>query len=343
VLITGLFAGGISCAAVQGGLLTALITRQHTAGDPATTEATSVPRQANPPLPHDGDGQSRTWRARLGDDLAPVAGFLAGKLAVYTLLGGLLGALGHVVQLSPAARTWLQIGAGLLIITFGLAQFGAPGFRRIVVQPPASWTRLVRNRARSQAVIAPALLGVATVLPCGVTLSVEALALASGSAWRGAAIMTVFVLGTSPLFAVLGYAARKAATLWRGRLVAATGVAVIAMGLYTLNGGLELAGSPLAASRIAETPPGTATADPATTTVTDGQQQVVITASAHGYSPRIAAITAGIPTTLIVRSAGAAGCVRSFVIGDTQTVLPESGDTHIDLGTPSTAAVDRDH
>jgi plastocyanin domain-containing protein len=61
----------------------------------------------------------------------------------------------------------------------------------------------------------------------------------------------------------------------------------------------------------------------------------VITASANGYSPRIAAITAGIPTTLIVRSDGAAGCVRAFVIRDTQTVLPESGDTRNDLGTPT--------
>jgi sulfite exporter TauE/SafE len=322
VLITGLFAGGISCAAVQGGLLTGLITRQQGAREPAAIDATR--------------SESRSWCGQLGDDLAPVSGFLAGKLAAYTLLGGLLGALGGVVQLSPGARTWLQIGAGLLIIAFGLAQLGVPGFRRIVVEPPASWTRLVRNRARSQAALAPALLGVATVLlPCGVTLSMEALALASGSPWQGAAIMAVFVIGTSPLFAILGYAARRAATLWRGRLVAATGVAVIATGLYTLNGGLELAGSPLAASRIAESLSGTATADPSTTTVTDGQQQVVITASAHGYSPRVAAITAGIPTTLIVRSDGAAGCVRAFVIRDSQTVLPESGDTRIDLGTPT--------
>jgi plastocyanin domain-containing protein len=61
----------------------------------------------------------------------------------------------------------------------------------------------------------------------------------------------------------------------------------------------------------------------------------VITASGDGYSPRVAAITAGIPTTLIVRSDGAAGCIRSFVMGDTQTVLPEAGDTRIDLGTPA--------
>jgi uncharacterized protein len=177
---------------------------------------------------------------------------------------------------------------------------------------------------------------VATVLlPCGVTLSVEALALASGSPWQGAAIMAVFIVGTSPLFAVLGYAARKAATLWRGRLVAATGIAVVAMGLFTLNGGLELAGSPLAASRIAEAfSGGTAAADPSATTLSNGHQEVVVTATEHGYNPRMSQIRAGIPTTLIVRSQGVAGCIRGFVIGGNQTMLPETGDTRIDLGTP---------
>jgi sulfite exporter TauE/SafE len=238
---------------------------------------------------------------------------------------------------SPQAGPTLQIGAGLLIITFGLSQLRVPGFRRIVVEPPASWSRLVRARTRSQAALAPTLLGVATVLlPCGVTLSVEALALASGSPWQGAAIMAVFVVGTSPMFAILGYAARRAATAWRGRLAAATGIAVVAMGLFTLNGGLELAGSPLAASRILETMSGTpAAADTTVVTVTGGKQEVVVTASSGGYSPRNAEIKAGIPTTLVVRSADATGCVRSFAIGSAEMVLPESGDTRIDLGTPT--------
>lgn len=322
VLMTGLFAGGVSCAAVQGGLLTGLITRQHAArGDEA------APAPNNP----------GSWRSQLGHDLAPVGGFLAGKLAAHAVLGALLGALGSVAQLSLGARTGLQIGAGLLVITFGLAQLGVPGFRRIVITPPASWTRIVRGRARSQAALAPALLGVATILlPCGVTLSVEALALASGSPWQGAAIMAVFVAGTSPLFAILGYAARKAAGLWQGRLVAATGIAVLAMGLYTLNGGLELAGSPLAASHLSQAFAGsTAVADASATTVTNGHQEVVITAGESGYSPRVTKITAGLPTTLVVHSNGVSGCVRSFVINDNETLLPASGDTRIDLGTPT--------
>ncbi|SDM87618.1 Sulfite exporter TauE/SafE [Lentzea albidocapillata subsp. violacea] len=307
VLVTGLFAGGVSCAAVQGGLLTGLVTRQRVA-------ATRSP----------------------GDDLVPVAGFLAGNLVSHTLLGALLGALGGVVQLSVTARTWLQICAGLLVITFGLAQLGVPGFRRIVVEPPASWMKLVRGRARSQAAVAPALLGFATVLvPCGVTLSVEALALSSGSALAGAATMAVFVIGTAPLFAVLGYLARKAATAWRGRLAVVTGLVVLAMGLFTLNGGLELAGSPLAVSRLVNTvAPREAQAQAAAPPAEDGRQTVVITASAGSYSPASVEARSGVPTTLLVKSDNAQGCVRSFLIPDRDIdkILPVRGETSIDLG-----------
>jgi hypothetical protein len=196
--------------------------------------------------------------------------------------------------------------------------------------------RIVRNRARSQVALAlaPALLGLATVLiPCGVTLSVEALALTSGSALEGAATMAVFVLGTGPLFAILSYAARKAATAWRGRLALVTGLAVLGMGLYTLNGGLELAGSPLAASRITETVGFTESpADTTAASTVDGAQTVVITATSSSYSPENVQVRSGVPTTLVVRSNGAAGCIRSFVIRDEQKILPVKGETRIALG-----------
>jgi sulfite exporter TauE/SafE len=278
--------------------------------------------------------EPRSWRAQLADDLAPVGGFLAGKLVSHTLLGALLGALGGAVELSVGVRTWLQIGTGVLIIVFGLAQLGVPGFRGIVVEPPISWMKLVRNRARSQAALAPALLGLATILiPCGVTLSVEALALTSGFAVAGAATMAVFVLGAGPRFAVPGYAVRKAATVWRGRLAVITGLAVLAMGLYTLNGGLELAGSPQSASRIAQTVGFAETpADTTAASTVDGQQTVVIAATSHAYSPENVQVRSGVPTTLVVRSDGAQGCIRSFVIREEQTILPATGESRIDLG-----------
>ncbi len=131
VLLTGLLAGGVSCAAVQGGLLTGLVARQKAAsplapahlshGTGSTTVATRLP-----------------WRAQLVDDLAPVTGFLAGKLVSHALLGALLGALGTVVQLSPHARAFTQLLAGAQIIAFGLAQLNVPGFRGFTLTAPES-------------------------------------------------------------------------------------------------------------------------------------------------------------------------------------------------------------
>jgi hypothetical protein len=61
VLVTGLFAGGISCAAVQGGLLTGLVTRQRGAAtDPAR-------RPARRPGPSQEHGQEAAGPATAGD------------------------------------------------------------------------------------------------------------------------------------------------------------------------------------------------------------------------------------------------------------------------------------
>jgi sulfite exporter TauE/SafE len=337
VLVTGLFAGGVSCAAVQGGLLTGVVTRQQAmagvshprrttrSGNPATAAAS---KRAEPQ-----SGRA----ARIVEDLTPVAGFLAGKLTSHTLLGALLGALGAAVQLSPHARAFAQLAAGALVICFGLAQLGVRGFRYFTVTPPASWARFVRGRARSTTALAPAVLGFATILiPCGVTLSVMALALASGSAVTGAATMAVFVIGTSPLFTLIGYAAHKAATAWAGRLATATGVLLLAMGAYTLNGGLTLMGSPVAAKNLAAALGGpTPAADASTVSVDpDGQQTAVITVRAGGYYPPNVAVRAGVPTTLVFRSNNARGCERALVIPalDQDTVLPENGDTTLEVG-----------
>ncbi|GAA3390350.1 sulfite exporter TauE/SafE family protein [Cryptosporangium minutisporangium] len=351
VLVTGLFAGGLSCAAVQGGLLAGVVTRQRagqtprvSAGAPAAAARLGVGGEE----PATGATIPLGVASRSGGltaDLAPVAAFLGGKLLSHTALGALLGAVGSAVRLSPTVRTWTQLLAGVLIVLLALAQLGVPGFRRIRIEPPASWSRYVRLRARSDTALAPAVLGVFTVLiPCGVTLSVEAIALTTGSVAGGAATMAVFVLGTSPLFVLLGYAARKAATAWRGRFAAVVGVLVLVLGLYTINGGLTLADSPLAASNLPRTlgvGPAPAVADPSVVSIRPtGQQEVIVTATTDSFAPANIAVRAGVPTVLIIRAENAEGCIRSFVIPalNRDWILPRTGDTRIDLGrlTPGT-------
>jgi sulfite exporter TauE/SafE len=182
-------------------------------------------------------------------DLAPLGWFLGGKLVSHALLGTLLGLLGEGVQISFRTRAGLQIVAGVVMVVLALDLYGVRGMARLVPQPPVALARLVRRGARTGTCAAPALVGMATVLiPCGVTLSVEVLAVTSGAPLAGGAIMAVFVLGTSPLFAVLGYAVRRSASALRGRLGRLAALAVFVLGLISINTGLVLAGSPVHAS-----------------------------------------------------------------------------------------------
>src|SRR5688572_3318705 len=101
VLLTGLLAGGVSCAAVQGSLLAGLVARHSPQPVPTPSGARRPkPRPADqPPAP--------SW----ADDLAPAGGFLAGKLVSHTLLGALLGLAGEVFALSAHIRTMMQLAA----------------------------------------------------------------------------------------------------------------------------------------------------------------------------------------------------------------------------------------
>ena len=153
IFITGLFAGGLTCLAVQGGLL-----------------ATSVAQQEENKLEEE---------ARRFGHLLPIVSFLAARLIAYTLLGLLLGSLGSVFQLSLSARIFLQFAAVVFMVGTALNLLQVhPVFRYFVIQPPKFLTRLVRNQSKSKAVFGPALLGAMTVLiPCGATQAMMAYAI----------------------------------------------------------------------------------------------------------------------------------------------------------------------
>jgi sulfite exporter TauE/SafE len=322
---TGLLAGGASCAAVQGGLL-----------------AGALGRRTAPPAPRPAPG---TPRQRATEPLAPVGAFLAGKLLSHTLLGALLGIFGAALQPSPRTRAALLIAAAVLMVLFALDLMGVKAVSRLVPRPPAAFGQLVRRRSKSGAKLAPALLGFATVLiPCGVTLSVELVAITSGSAVAGAAVMAGFVLGTAPLFAVLGYVFRQAGQAFSGRLGVITGMVVLAVALWTMVSGLQAGGwystvdtTPAAA---AEPEPGTS-AKPNTpalqgpvTLDAAGKQTIVLTVTDF-YEPTAFTARAGAPTTLILRGKDSGGCARAFTIPElgVQEIAKRDGDIRIDLGT----------
>ena len=309
VLVTGLLAGGASCAAVQGGLL-------------AGTVARAGPRRE---------------QANRVDDVVPVGAFLIAKLASHALFGAALGLLGDAIQLAPRTRGMLQILAGIVMVLLALDLFGFRSVSGVVPPPPAAWSRVVRRSGRWGGALAPAALGFATILiPCGVTLTMMFLAVASGSAVAGAAIMATFVIGTMPLFAAIGYAARRSATALRGRLGLLAGAAVLVAGLLAINAGLVLNGSSFTLAGVWQDVTGAKPAPPrlAPALPADGIQRLVISAGDAGYSPSALAARANVPTRLTVRTDDTRGCTRFFVMSSAgvQRALPATGDTSFDLG-----------
>jgi uncharacterized protein len=321
VFVTGLLAGGASCAAVQGGLLAGAVARRR------NPQAAGASPKAPAPPPG----------VTSGGDAIPVAGFLTGKLVSHIALGAALGALGSAVQLSFRSRASLQLLAGAVMVVLAADLLGVRAVRRVVPEPPAAWGRLVRRSGRWGGGLGPALLGAATMLiPCGVTLSMEFLAVASGSPLSGAAVMAAFVIGTSPLFAAIGYAARRSTAVLRSRLGVLAGAAVLVAGLVSINSGLTLSGSPVTLSSAwrslrAANPSGPVEV---VTPAPDGSQRIVITVRNAGYSPSRVAARAGVPTRLVLRSVGADGCTSAIVFPtlSLERMLPENGDTEINVG-----------
>lgn len=71
--------------------------------------------------------------------------------------------------------------------------------------------------------------------------------------------------------------------------------------------------------------------------VSEGVQYVTINARG-GYSPRTSKIKSGIPTKLIVKTNNTYDCSSALVVRSVnyRWMLPASGETEIDLGTPKT-------
>ncbi|GAA4205465.1 sulfite exporter TauE/SafE family protein [Microbispora amethystogenes] len=165
-------------------------------------------------------------------------------------------------------------------------------------------------------------LGLATILmPCGVTVSLEVVAVSAGSAPGGAAVLAGLALGTAPALAALGLLLRGLATT---RLAVLGGVAALAAGLFTAGSGLRLGGwlpefgSPAAAAARASVG-------------ADGVQRLTIWATDRGFRPGIAVATAGRPVEIVFRTSGDHGCTRAVAVDGRDVVLPVTGTRTVRL------------
>jgi sulfite exporter TauE/SafE len=326
--ITGLTTGGLSCLAVQGGLLASSLEQQLEQQLDLQIEQEIIARRARK------YGKKRD-RILAHPRLArPILLFLAAKLVVYTILGFLLGALGSVLQLTTVTRAILLIAIGIFMVGNALRMFNVhPIFRYFAIEPPKFITRYIRRKAKNgENFFAPLFLGALTVfIPCGVTQAMMAVAVGTGNALQGAALMFAFILGTSPVFFGVAYLAMQLGARlekWFMRFVA---VILLALGLFSVNSGLTLMGSPLSVtSMIQALKAGQPTGQVVSTTPSTN---LTLNANNNGYSPRRLYASAGEPIHLNVVTSNTTSCARDFVIPSIgyETLLPQSGVVPIDI------------
>jgi len=338
--ITGLTTGGLSCLAVQGGLLASSLEQQLEQQLDLQIEQELAARRAH----RSGKRQSRS-RVLAHPRLAvPIVLFLVAKLTAYTLLGFLLGALGSVLQLNTITRAILLIAVGIFMLGNALRMFNVhPIFRYFAIEPPKFITRYIRRKAKNgESFFAPLFLGALTVfIPCGVTQAMMAVAIGTGSALQGAALMFAFVLGTSPVFFVVAYLTMQLGARlekWFMRFVA---VAILVLGLFSVNSGLTLMGSPLSVTNMIQS---ARAAQPELASVPIPQSDGVtlyLSAGNSGYSPRVLHARADTPITLNMVTNRTYSCSRAFVIPalGVEKLLPESGTVTISIPAQSSGTV----
>lgn len=320
--LTGLTAGGLSCFAVQGGLLSGSIARQ--------AEPTQQVKR----------GKVKTIETPVSTKnmALTVVLFLAAKLVAYTLLGFGLGLLGSVFYLSPEIKGVIQIAIGIFLLGNALRMFNVhPIFRYFTFEPPSSVTRFIRRISKGNDRLAtPLFLGALTILiPCGITQAAMAVAVGTGDPVMGAAVMFAFVLGTSPTFFGVTVLASGLAKVTQKYFMPIVAIFILGLGLYTVDGGLNLMGSPLSSSAIWHTltdVPQAASQDN-TASAVPLSNVLKINVVNSGYQPSLLKAPAGQPIQLVLSTKNTQSCSRAFMIPALgyQKVLPATGETSVDI------------
>ncbi len=236
-----------------------------------------------------------------------------GRVISYTLIGGVVGALGSVITPSGAFRGFIAVLAGVFMVLMGLNLLEVfPGLNRLMGRLP----RLLRVQNKPGA--GPFAVGLVNgLMPCGPLQAMQLYALASGSILTGALSMLVFGLGTVPLMLLLSVVSALLSARFTRNMMRAGAVLVMALGLLMLNQGMSLSGVALPGtvqgSAVADTGAGK-TAQVPGPVVTDGVQRISSTFTSGRYAP--ITVQAGIPVewTIEIAEKDINGCNYAFVI-----------------------------
>ena len=264
-------------------------------------------RESGDEVPGASCGTSAAVPAGLTSRLLPSLLYNGGRLISYTVIGGAVGALGSLFSLSTALKGVMPVIAGAFMLFLGVRMLGIfPWLSRIKVRLPGIGGARMRSAAAGRGPFVVGLLN--GLMPCGPLQTMQVYALGTGSFLAGAFSMLLFSLGTVPLLLGFGALSSLLSAKFNRRMLKASGVLVVALGVVMFTRGVSLFGVALPSLT-----PGT----PASIAVArvEGDYQVVRTTVESGaYHPFI--VQKGIPVrwTVSVKAEDLNGCNNPLTV-----------------------------
>lgn len=286
VFLIGLVAAMSTCLAVTGGLLIAVAAKYN---------------EQNPHL----DG----WQK-----FKPTLYFNIGRVVSYTVLGGIVGALGSVLTLSPRFNGIVMIAASAVMIILGFQLLKLfPWLSRFQPRMPKFIGHKIHDLGDSNNKATPFLLGAGTFfLPCGFTQALQLYVLSKGDVTTGALTMLAFSLGTLPALLSLSALSSFIKGTFQQYFLKFAGVVVVLLGFFNVNNGLTLAGANFALiPSFGQISSGSvlAASDP-NVQVVGGKQIVNMKVTSLSYSPSKFTVIAGVPVEWHIDGTQAEGCAQ---------------------------------
>lgn len=242
--------------------------------------------------------------------LRPSILYNVGRVISYTVIGGIVGAIGSVVSFSGPLKGLVQILAGVFMVIMGLNMLNLfPWLRRFNLRMPKVFANKINAQKRSNS---PFYIGLLNgLMPCGPLQAMQLYALSTGSPLKGAMSMLLFSIGTVPLMFAFGALSSLLSKKFTHKMMSVSAVLVVILGIFMLNNGATLSGI-LIPSITSSAQNNNSNSNIAK--VEDGIQTVTTKLTSGRYEPIV--VQKGIPVKWIIQAKDSDinGCNNSIVV-----------------------------
>ncbi|MFH1850016.1 MAG: sulfite exporter TauE/SafE family protein [archaeon] len=238
--------------------------------------------------------------------------YAVGKVVSYTLIGAAFGLFGSIIAFTPLMRGVAGLVAGSFLILYGLKMLNViPALRRIQLKVPRSLARFVGKESKTSSPLVIGLLN-GLMIACGPLQAIYIMAAGTGSVLEGGKLLFIFALGTLPVMLGFGYLTTYVSSKMTNKILKASGVIVIALGLFMINNGLALTGSGYDFNTLFTSVQ--ATSDDASLNINNGYQEIRMEVNSYGWEPDKFVLKKGVPVRWIIDGKEINGCNNAIQV-----------------------------